>query len=110
MDTESIGQTTTRPCAQCVVRGRLRLEQMVSMTEPDQTHETYAPVHGAVEILYTNYRGEKAWRWIIPRHIWLGTTHWHTDEQWLLVAFDLDKNAERSFALRDIESWGREVD
>ena len=58
-----------------------------------------------VNILYTNYRGETAIRKIIPNKIWYGKTDWHPENQWLLDALDVDKNAERSFALKDIKSW-----
>jgi len=56
----------------------------------------------AVRIVYTNYKGETSERTIIPRRMWLGETQWHPGTQWLLDAFDLDKQADRSFAVRDI--------
>jgi hypothetical protein len=59
----------------------------------------------AVAILYTNYRGETSIRKIVPKKIWFGKTDWHPDEQWILDAFDLEKGAERGFALRDVKSW-----
>ena len=59
----------------------------------------------AVSILYTNYRGEKAWRRITPIRIWFGATEWHPEEQWLLDAIDLEKGTNRSFAMGDIEAW-----
>lgn len=59
-----------------------------------------------VRIKYTNYRGETSIRRVIPRSITFGSTDWHPDKQWLLEAFDLDKDAERSFALRDVHEWG----
>lgn len=58
-----------------------------------------------ISIFYTNYRGESAVRKIIPRKIWYGKTKWHTKKQWLLNAYDLDKGADRSFALQDIHVW-----
>ena len=58
-----------------------------------------------VKILYTNYRGETKIRKIIPDKIWFGKTDWHQEKQWLFDAFDMDKNAERSFAIKDIKSW-----
>lgn len=58
-----------------------------------------------VFIVYTNYRGETAVRKIIPKKIWFGKTNWHPDEQWLLTAFDLSKNADRDFAMKDIRCW-----
>jgi hypothetical protein len=59
----------------------------------------------AVFILYTNYRGETAPRRIIPKSIRFAASEWHPEEQWLMDAFDIDKNAERSFALKDILKW-----
>ena len=62
----------------------------------------------AVTILYTNYRGERGKRFIVPRSIWFGCTEWHPENQWLLEAYDLDKQALRSFALQDLEMWAQE--
>ena len=58
-----------------------------------------------ISICYTNYRGETSIRKIIPIKIWFGKTDWHPDNQWLLDATDLEKNAERSFAIKDIKAW-----
>ena len=58
-----------------------------------------------VQILYTNYRGETAYRNIIPEKIWFGATEWHPQPQWLLDAFDVEKNALRNFAIKDIRNW-----
>ena len=60
-----------------------------------------------IKIIYTNYRGEKDERIIKPISIWFGSTEWHPDEQWLLHAYDLEKNAERDFAMKDIERWAK---
>jgi predicted DNA-binding transcriptional regulator YafY len=59
----------------------------------------------AVGIVYTNYRGETARRRIIPQRLWFGATKWHPDEQWLLDAIDVEKKSQRSFALRDIQTY-----
>ncbi len=58
-----------------------------------------------VSIEYTNWRGETAMRRIIPIEIWFGSTGWHKTPQWLLKALDIEKDAERDFALGDIHSW-----
>jgi predicted DNA-binding transcriptional regulator YafY len=57
-----------------------------------------------LRIVYTNYRGETSLREVVPNRIWFGATDWHPEEQWLLDAFDLEKNAERSFALSAIRT------
>ena len=64
----------------------------------------------AVVIRYTNYRGETADRRIVPIRIRFGSTEWHPEEQWLLEAFDLDRDATRAFALRDVSQWGSQCE
>lgn len=59
----------------------------------------------SVTIKYKNWRGEIADRTIIPQMIWLGKTKYHPDEQWLLNAYDCDKQAARDFAIKDIIRW-----
>lgn len=61
-----------------------------------------------VNILYTNYKGETALRKIIPERIWFGSTEWHPEDQWLLDAHDLEKDALRNFAMKDIQQWQAE--
>ena len=58
-----------------------------------------------VKILYTNYRGETSMRNIIPKEIIYSSNEWHKEEQWLLVAYDIDKEANRTFACKDIKEW-----
>lgn len=58
-----------------------------------------------VQFLYTNWKGETALRRVLPVRIYFGCNDWHTDEQWLLDAIDLEKDAERTFALNDIHAW-----
>lgn len=58
-----------------------------------------------VSIDYTNYRGERSNRTILPVRVYWGSNEWHTEEQWLLEAHDLEKQALRHFALKDIHSW-----
>jgi hypothetical protein len=59
----------------------------------------------SVNILYTNYRGETAVRRIVPIRVEFCETEWHPGKQWILVAQDLEKGAERSFACKDIRAW-----
>ncbi|WP_374327930.1 hypothetical protein [Paracoccus pantotrophus] len=58
---------------------------------------------GPITMTYRNYRGEIAERRIIPEWVGFGATDWHPEPQWLLRAFDLDKNARRDFALADCQ-------
>lgn len=52
---------------------------------------------------YTNYKGENALRRAIPRRVAFESTAWHPEPQWILYAYDIDKRAERGFALKDCE-------
>lgn len=61
-----------------------------------------------VKIVYTNYKGVTAVRNIVPIEIFFGHNEWHTCDQWLMRALDVEKNAERTFALKDISSWETE--
>ena len=67
--------------------------------------EKYSLPETEVVILYKNWRGERGFRHIRPIEIVYMSTEWHPEAQWLLRAFDLDKEAMRDFALGDIESW-----
>jgi predicted DNA-binding transcriptional regulator YafY len=58
-----------------------------------------------LRIEYTNWRGETSVRTIVPLNIWFGSTEWHPVEQWLMRAVDIEKDAERDFALTDIKKW-----
>ncbi|MGQ0841724.1 DUF1653 domain-containing protein [Actinokineospora sp.] len=55
---------------------------------------------------YMNHRGERGNRMVRPVRVWRGRTDWHPeDDQWLLEAFDRDRQAVRNFAVRDIHNW-----
>jgi predicted DNA-binding transcriptional regulator YafY len=62
-------------------------------------------INKEVNILYTNWRGETRLRRIIPQEIVFIKNEWHKEEQWCLVALDLEKQAQRTFACKDIKSW-----
>lgn len=54
-----------------------------------------------ITITYTNWKGVTSERSIIPRGVWFGSTEWHPEPQWLVKALDVEKGAERDFALAD---------
>jgi len=57
--------------------------------------------------VYRNWRGIVAERRVIPQGVRWGSTEWHPEPQWLLLALDADKGEAREFAMRDILSFGR---
>lgn len=60
----------------------------------------------AVWIDYTNYRGERGVREVVPLGIRFGATEHHPEPQWLMDAYDVQKEAERTFAMNDVHAWG----
>jgi hypothetical protein len=58
-----------------------------------------------VIIDYTNWRGERSIRRIVPIHMFWGSNEWHPEPQWLLDADDGDKGEPRIVAMKDIHSW-----
>lgn len=58
-----------------------------------------------VVIDYTNHRGERAFRRIYPIRLGWTVTEWHLEFQWILFAWDVDKEADRGFAVANIHSW-----
>ena len=73
--------------------------------------QLHAMAHGKtvnnkeVRVVYTNWRGETAERVIQPIEIYWGKTEWHPEEQWLLKVWDVDRAAERCYAMKDIKEW-----
>ena len=58
-----------------------------------------------VEIDYTNWRGERSKRRIVPMRLTWENNEWHPETQWLLEALDVEKKEMRTFAFTNIHSW-----
>lgn len=56
---------------------------------------------------YTNYRGDRSQRVVAPVAPFLryGTSKWHPNPGWLLIAYDPKKGEVREFAMRWVHSW-----
>lgn len=57
-----------------------------------------------IEFDYTNWRGEKARRKAKFARIYWGSNEYHTKQQFLVSAIDLDKDQLRTFAAADMEN------
>lgn len=57
-----------------------------------------------IVITYKNYKGLTGLRKITPIKIWYGATAWYPEPQWLLTAFDHEKDALRDYALFNISN------
>lgn len=56
-----------------------------------------------ITVDYVNYRGERSIRKLKPISLRYDSSKWHTEEQWLLEALDLESGFVRSFALKDMK-------
>lgn len=57
-----------------------------------------------IEFDYVNYRGVEGKRKAKFMSIYIGETEFHSGVQMLLRGFDLDKNAERTYAVKDMNN------
>jgi hypothetical protein len=62
--------------------------------------------HLSIRVNYRNYKGEVAIREITPRSIRFGATEHHPEPQWLMEVWDHDKDAERTYAMKDCDFLG----
>ena len=58
-----------------------------------------------VQIDYTNWEGVRSIRNIKPKFIYFGHTKLHKEDQWILKAYDVDKQDWRRFPLSNIHEW-----
>lgn len=63
------------------------------------------PTTDLVKIIYTNHHGATAERLIEPDHIQFTVTPYYPTSRWVLHAFDVSKNARRSFDMAKIQQW-----
>lgn len=56
-----------------------------------------------LKFYYRNYKGETGYRTVkgVPV-FWYGSTEFHKANQWMIKAYDVDKDAVRDFAVKDI--------
>ncbi len=55
-----------------------------------------------LEFDYTNHRGERGRRRIVPLRVWYGSTAWHPEAQWMLRAWCCDRQDVRDFPLNAV--------
>lgn len=62
-------------------------------------------MNNTLKFNYINWKGEESRREVIPLKMHLGTNRWHPEKQWLLTAFDVNKEDVRDFAIKDITGF-----
>ena len=63
------------------------------------------PSDGELIFWYRNHRGEEGYRRVRPIMFYFGSTEWHPEPQMLMRAVDLEKEAERDFAVADMKGF-----
>ena len=56
-----------------------------------------------VRVHYRNWRGEERTREIRPIQVQWGTSDWHPEDQWMLLAVDPEDGKTKLFALKDCD-------
>jgi predicted DNA-binding transcriptional regulator YafY len=60
----------------------------------------------AVAIDYTNWRGERSTRTVVPTgRFWFGSNAFHPEPQWLMDAYCPKAKEVRTFAMSGLPSW-----
>ena len=58
-----------------------------------------------VEIDYTNWRGERRKRILLPMTLMWGVSQYHKGDQWLLLAMDCEDGRTKEFAMNQVHEW-----
>jgi predicted DNA-binding transcriptional regulator YafY len=56
-----------------------------------------------IQFRYRNYAGVEGPRIARPISLRYGTSEWHREPQWLMLAYDVHKEENREFALKDMK-------
>jgi len=62
-----------------------------------------------IQAEYTNWRGIKSLRKFTPIRFEIGNNEWHPETCLLMLAYDYDKCAERTFKVNDLDTGSMEV-
>lgn len=99
---ESIARDTS--CAQGEFKNRV-LAIIPYLDGIDRLVAAMSDPRREVTIDYTNWRGERSTRRVRPLDLVFENNEWHPETQWLLEAYDLERQAIRTFAVKNIHSW-----
>lgn len=70
------------------------INRMIGVAFSDDTY--------SFRFVYRNWRGEIDTRHARPIRMFYGATDYHPDAQWLMEMHDIDKDAVRIFAMKDM--------
>lgn len=67
---------------------------------------TFYTQHAILNFRYTNYKMQTEQRKARVMSVWYGTSEYHQGEQWFMMAYDMDRESIRNFAMRDMSDVG----
>lgn len=76
---------------------------MDSVNRPIPAIDAIADGKAKVKVRYTNYKGDTKVREIVPLSVSFKSTMHHPEPQWILECWDCDKDAYRSYTLKDCD-------
>lgn len=71
------------------------------------TTTTKIVYHDKIEFDYVNWKGETSHRKVEVDDFYYGSNAYHQEPQWLMLAFDLEKEKSRMFAMKDMSNVKR---
>lgn len=74
------------------------------MTERGYIKNVVIGEHSWIRFDYVNWKGEASTRNVIVKKIFYGSNQWDKEEQFLMRAWDLEKNDFRDFAMKDMSN------
>jgi hypothetical protein len=90
---------STTPCPECTAK-RTPCQQAAGIHHvPCEHFDGQGRPIVAVAMPYTNHNGERRERVFKPLQVWYGSTKWHPTPQWFMRVWDVEKQAERDYAL-----------
>jgi phage FluMu protein Com len=99
----TIEQVTEHPVTEQAKQVNLGFPYTKRMDDTQKRLNFHVQEKEGLEFIYTNWKKESRKRRVKPIKLEFGSTEWHSEPQWLLVAIDLDKQKERRFAVNDIQ-------
>lgn len=64
--------------------------------------ETGKGPDATLKFIYMNHKRIKSTRWVIPIGFKWGSSKWHPGLHWIMMAWDIDKEAVRDFLLNEM--------
>lgn len=91
-------------CKVCQLTDGRHLPGCANDTAPRKQYEPMTLVHPGAHISfeYFNHRDDTATRTVVFKSLEYGSNEWYPEPQWFMRCYDLDRGAERSFAILNI--------